>query len=93
MHSQIACKDCWNLLDRYLGPALGVFLRAVRPLDVRQSTLNEAERSLLRQLVEQAGNNVGPIIEIGTLIGVTTTRMALWKSARQRSTQTQARSR
>ena len=84
MHSQIACKDCWHLLDRYLGPALSVFLRAVRPLDVRQSTLNEAERSLLRQLVERAGNNGGPIIEIGTLIGVTTTRMALWKSARQR---------
>ena len=84
MHSQIACKDCWHLLDRYLGPALSVFLRAVRPLDVRQSTLNEAERNLLRQLVEQAGNNGGPIIEIGTLIGVTTTRMALWKSARQR---------
>ena len=34
MHSQIACKDCWHLLDRYLGPALSVFLRAVRPLDV-----------------------------------------------------------
>src|SRR5258706_263152 len=61
MHSQIACKDCWNPLDRYLGPALNVFLRAVRPLDVRQSTLNEAERSLLRQLVEQARNNGGPI--------------------------------
>jgi hypothetical protein len=84
MHSQIACKDCWSLLDRYLGPALNVFLRAVRPLDVRQSTLNEVERSLLCQLVEQAGDNGGPIIEIGTLIGATTTRMALWKSARQR---------
>lgn len=43
MHSQIARKDCWSLLDRYLGAALCAFLRAVRPLDVRQSTLNEAE--------------------------------------------------
>jgi hypothetical protein len=84
MHSQIARKDCWSLLDRYLGAALCAFLRAVRPLDVRQSTLNEAERSLLCQLVKQAGNYYGPIIEIGTLLGMTTTRMALWKSVRQR---------
>jgi hypothetical protein len=39
---------------------------------------------LLRQLVEQVGGHDGPIIEIGTLIGATTSRMALWKSARQR---------
>jgi hypothetical protein len=38
---------------------------------------------LLCQLVKQAGNYYGPIIEIGTLLGTTTTRMALWKSARQ----------
>jgi predicted O-methyltransferase YrrM len=39
---------------------------------------------LLCQLVKQAGNYYGPIIEIGTLLGMTTTRMALWKSVRQR---------
>ncbi len=78
-------KDHWSLFfDRYLGAALGAFLRAVRPIDVRQSTLDEAERSLLCQLVEQAGHHDGPIIEIGTLLGLTTTRIALWKSARQR---------
>ena len=84
MHSQIARTDHWSLLDRYLGAALGAFRRAITPLDVRQSTLNAAEQSLLRQLVEQAGQHCGPIIEIGTLIGATTTCMALWKSARQR---------
>jgi predicted O-methyltransferase YrrM len=84
MHWQIARKDHSSLLDRYLGAAVGIVRRAVRPLDVRQSTLDEAERSLLRQLVEQAGQHSGPIVEIGTLFGVTTTHMALWKSPRQR---------
>jgi hypothetical protein len=44
MHSQIARKDGWSLLDRYLGAALDALLRAARPLDIRQSTLDEAER-------------------------------------------------
>ena len=39
---------------------------------------------LLCQLVEQARHHYGPIVEIGTLIGATTSRMALWKSSRQR---------
>src|SRR5262245_26335032 len=84
MHSQIERKHHGSLLERYLGAARSAVRRAVAPLDVRQSTLNEAEQSLLRQLVEQASHHHGPIIEIGTLIGVTTSRMALWKSARQR---------
>ena len=73
-----------RLLARYLGTAPSVFRRLVTPLDVRRSTLNELEHGLLRELVEQAAQRDGPIIEIGTLIGATTTRMALWKSARQR---------
>jgi predicted O-methyltransferase YrrM len=84
MHLEIARNDYRSLLDRYLGASVGGFLRAVKPVDVQQSTLNEFEQSLLRRLVEQAGHHDGPIIEIGTLIGATTTRMALWKSARQR---------
>jgi predicted O-methyltransferase YrrM len=84
MHPEIARNDYRSLLDRYLGASVGGLLRAVKPVDVQQSTLNEFEQSLLRRLVEQAGHHDGPIIEIGTLIGATTTRMALWKSARQR---------
>jgi hypothetical protein len=83
MHLQIASEDYRSLLDRYLGAAVGGFLRAVKPVNVQQSTLNMVERSLLRQLVAQASRHDGPIIEIGTLIGATTTRLALWKSAPQ----------
>jgi hypothetical protein len=73
-----------KLLARYLGAAHSAFRRFATPLDVRRSTLNESEHGLLRELVEQAAQHDGPIIEIGTLIGATTTRMALWKLARQR---------
>jgi hypothetical protein len=58
--------------------------RVLTPVDLRRSTLDETEHGLLRHLVEQAGQHDGPIIEIGTLIGATTTRMALWKSPPQR---------
>lgn len=40
----------------------------------------EVERQLLRRLVELSNGIPGPIIEIGTLFGETTTRIALWKS-------------
>jgi hypothetical protein len=73
-----------RLLARYRGAAPSVFRRLITPLDVRRSTLNESEHGLLRELVEQSAQHGGPIIEIGTLIGATTTRMALWKSAGQR---------
>jgi hypothetical protein len=73
-----------RLLARYRGAAPSVFRRLITPLDVRRSTLNETEHGLLRELVEQSAQHGGPIIEIGTLIGATTTRMALWKSAGQR---------
>ena len=53
MHSQIDRKHHGSLLERYLGAARRALRRAVAPLDVRQSTLNEDEQSLLRQLVEQ----------------------------------------
>jgi hypothetical protein len=40
----------------------------------------DVERRLLRDLVERSNDIPGPIIEIGTLFGETTTRIALWKS-------------
>jgi predicted O-methyltransferase YrrM len=57
---------------------------ALIPVDVGQATLDESEQNLLRDLVGQASQHRGPIVEIGTLIGATTTRMALWKSPQQR---------
>jgi hypothetical protein len=78
-------QDRWRRLPyRYLRAAHSALRRLVTPLDVRRSTLKEPEHGLLRELVEQAAQHDGPIIEVGTLIGATTTRMALWKSARQR---------
>jgi hypothetical protein len=35
---------------------------------------------LLRRVVLETNGSKGPIIEIGTLLGVTTTKIALWKS-------------
>lgn len=40
----------------------------------------DVERQFLKELVELASALPGPIIEIGTLFGETTTRMALWKA-------------
>jgi hypothetical protein len=94
MHSQIARIAERGVVDRSLGAVRSAIRRVVPrrikrqkpslPLDVRQATLDAAEQSLLRDLVKQAGQHEGPLVEIGTLIGATTTRMALWKSPRQR---------
>ncbi len=51
------------------------------PIVPSQFTLLDDERALLRELVEETHAIPGPIIEIGTLLGVTTTDMALWKAA------------
>jgi hypothetical protein len=69
---------------RLMAASRAKYRRARFSLDVRQATLDQAEQSLLRELVEQVAELPGPIIEIGTLIGATTTRMAQWKSPRQR---------
>jgi hypothetical protein len=47
-------------------------------------TVQAWERPFLEELVRESHALEGPIVEIGTLIGVTTTRLALWKSPRQR---------
>lgn len=56
----------------------------VTPLDVTEYTLSDAEYRLLRELVEESAQHHGPIIEIGTLLGLTATRMALWKQPAQK---------
>lgn len=57
-------------------------LRA-NPVNVAEATLSEEERSLIRDLVQESAGTPGPIIEIGTLVGATTTHMALAKRAEQ----------
>ena len=49
-----------------------------------EGTIFEEEQPLLRELVEAANSLPGPIVEIGTLFGSTTTLLALWKSPRKR---------
>lgn len=45
-----------------------------------EGTIFAEEQPLLRELVTKANSLPGPIIEIGTLFGSTTTLLALWKS-------------
>jgi predicted O-methyltransferase YrrM len=51
-----------------------------RPLDLSVGTLSAAEREFLRALVQRASSYEGPIIEIGTLFGVTAIDIALAKA-------------
>ena len=44
-----------------------------------KGVVQESELPLLQELVEKANSFPGPIIEIGTLFGFTTQRIALWK--------------
>jgi predicted O-methyltransferase YrrM len=46
--------------------------------DFRFGTVSEEEYAFLRELVMEAGRYDGPIIEIGTLLGGTTSRLPLW---------------
>jgi predicted O-methyltransferase YrrM len=46
----------------------------------QEGTLFPQEQPLLRELVKASNSLPGPIIEIGTLFGGTTTLLALWKS-------------
>lgn len=46
----------------------------------QEGTIFPEEQPLLRSLVEAASSVPGPIVEIGTLFGSTTTLLALWKS-------------
>ena len=50
----------------------------------QQATVEDAGIPLIQRLVREAGNYPGPIIEIGTLLGITTTNMALAKRPEQK---------
>jgi hypothetical protein len=50
----------------------------------RQATVEEEAIPFLQGLVRQSRQYSGPIIEIGTLLGITTTNMALAKTSKQK---------
>lgn len=61
--------------------------RQARGLDLEatsHSSLTPEEYEFLHDLVEEANTFAGPIIEIGTLFGRTTSRIALWKSPQKK---------
>ena len=51
----------------------------LKPIVPRMCTVRDDELPLLKALVQESNRLPGPIIEIGTLLGVSTTHMALWK--------------
>ena len=46
----------------------------------QDGSLSEAEYAFLRWLIERANELQGPLVELGTLFGRTTSKIALWKS-------------
>ena len=56
-------------------------LQALQYDSTRDGSLAPQEYEFLQRLMERANAFSGPIIEIGTLFGRTTSKMALWKSA------------
>ncbi len=54
------------------------------PMVPFMGTVGCEEILLLEELVRESGQFEGPIVEIGTLLGVSTTQMALWKNPGQR---------
>ncbi len=62
--------------------AMELARRTAAHLDVagtREGSLSEEEYAFMRELVQEASAFPGPIIEIGTLFGRTTSKIALWK--------------
>jgi predicted O-methyltransferase YrrM len=53
---------------------------ARKPIRPEVGTVHPFELDLLRRLVAETDHLPGPIVEVGTLLGVTTTRLALWKA-------------
>jgi len=47
-------------------------------------SLTQEDYAFLRELVQEANAHPGPIIEIGTLFGRTTCKMALWKTPQKK---------
>ncbi|HVX10491.1 MAG TPA: class I SAM-dependent methyltransferase [Pirellulales bacterium] len=57
----------------------------LRSLSLDEGTmLFDVELNLLKELVERSNSLPGPIIEIGTLFGYTTSRIALWRSPQKK---------
>jgi predicted O-methyltransferase YrrM len=57
----------------------------LRSLPIDEGTMFfDVELNLLKELVERSNSLPGPIIEIGTLFGYTTSRMALWRSPQKK---------
>lgn len=79
----MASALCRRLVKRRAGGP-GAPLFAFSEFRPEQASLTDEEAVLLKELVEQANQSEGPIVEIGTLLGVTTSRMALWKTARKK---------
>jgi hypothetical protein len=50
----------------------------------QQATVETEAIPLLQKLVRESANHPGPIVEIGTLLGITTTTIALAKQPRQK---------
>jgi predicted O-methyltransferase YrrM len=91
--SEPALKEPVPVFDRYLAAVQraarrllkrpAIFRAAPPGVDVRVGSLSVAEQRFLNDLVRESAVHPGPIIEIGTLIGATTSRMALCKSPSQ----------
>ncbi len=52
----------------------------LQPIVPRMCTVRDNELPMLETLVKESNGLSGPIVEVGTLLGVSTTKMALWKS-------------
>ncbi len=89
-HASLVRKMTPSRILGRLGRAGRAFVHALSrpnaplPFDPEQASLTADEIPLLRRLVEQSGDAGAPIVEIGTLIGLTTAKMATWKAPCQR---------
>ena len=57
---------------------------AIEDTWVDSGSVKEVEYPLLKELCQKAGEFDGPIVEIGTLFGFATTKLALWKKPQQK---------
>jgi len=53
---------------------------ALAPERILAGTLTEEELALLEELTRATNDSSGPIVEIGTLFGLTTVQLAVWKA-------------
>lgn len=77
-------RGALSRLRRLLSTQPNVTVKERPRFTLTQGSVQPDEANFLRVLVEQANDFDGPIIEIGTLFGMTTTRLAQWKRAGKR---------